>query len=546
MRGLIVLFLVFISNCCLAGDTLFLRSIPLPDRAYNIDSDGGRLLIRLTKSVMLLEKGELTKMDVQAERRFSWFKNQPGVDHMAVYHTNIPNEAKIANKAEVENLIPGYHTSFITAARLGNYYYICYRGQVLEYLIQDMVGLRYRGISIRHIYCTDTFKVISTYDGIYKESELTGEIRKLTGTNYASGELWEHKGRIFLCQDGLYELQGDTNFVRISDEVDFGAFRKFFIWNNKVHCMFTNHISEFDPFQVAAGNTLVRSETFSDAAVWNERLYAGDSKGNLFIISKSGVTDTIRMSSAVWDLLPARDKLYVGCDSGLYVMDTTGHVAVVRKSLQAVQVACLDDDIFVSNFSGLYLLNKSNLYPIIQNVEFNHRALMLHKNKLYAGSIDGLYYIYVSEFKNDILPILEPVPLPEKETPVAPWKILVIIAATAVSVVFVYYLNRKNKTASDSVLQRPDEINPDIIEQIIRANEKVISVQSLAEVLDTSVVQLNRKLKPFGTTPLIAMQETKKKIAREMYEAGEPMENIARRTGYSPRYVREHFLNDSP
>ena len=82
------------------------------------------------------------------------------------------------------------------------------------------------------------------------------------------------------------------------------------------------------------------------------------------------------------------------------------------------------------------------------------------------------------------------------------------------------------------------------LQKLIEQNPKIKSVSDLAEHLDTSVIQLNRKLKKQNTTPLKVLQKVKKEICIEMFDRGVEISKISKRVGYSERYIKENFLKD--
>jgi biotin operon repressor len=84
----------------------------------------------------------------------------------------------------------------------------------------------------------------------------------------------------------------------------------------------------------------------------------------------------------------------------------------------------------------------------------------------------------------------------------------------------------------------------DLIEKIIR-EYKIVSVEDLANHLNISRVQLNRKLSKENTTALKVLKVCKNKIANELYNNGIPIEKISKKLGYSKRYIKENFLNNS-
>ena len=80
------------------------------------------------------------------------------------------------------------------------------------------------------------------------------------------------------------------------------------------------------------------------------------------------------------------------------------------------------------------------------------------------------------------------------------------------------------------------------LEKIIK-EYNIISVEELANQLNISKVQLNRKLAKKGTSGLKVLKNCKRKIAKELFTKGVPIKNISKQLGYSIRYIKENFLN---
>jgi len=84
------------------------------------------------------------------------------------------------------------------------------------------------------------------------------------------------------------------------------------------------------------------------------------------------------------------------------------------------------------------------------------------------------------------------------------------------------------------------------LKELIVNNKNILTVTDLADAINTSTVQLNRKLAKSNTSPLKLLKETKKEIAMEMYQKGASMESICKRVGYRERYIKKNFLKENP
>jgi AraC-like DNA-binding protein len=74
-------------------------------------------------------------------------------------------------------------------------------------------------------------------------------------------------------------------------------------------------------------------------------------------------------------------------------------------------------------------------------------------------------------------------------------------------------------------------------------NEKIISVEAIAEYYQTSVNQLGRVLKKYDTTPLNLIKDIKKEIVQDLINKNIPLSTIAIRVGYREAYVKANFMN---
>jgi len=542
MRGrFVLLLLTLIHFTAKSSDTLFTRSVEVPGRVQNIDCDGSRLLIRLSDRLFMLEHDSLTELSLPVKRRFSWFSHSDASG--SIFHTDLPIDGKIVQTGELDYILPGFFTNTITKGRIGNKLFVSYRGNLLEYKIETDINLYLKGTSVRHIFLNDTIRIISTYNGIYLDRNYNNYGEKiLSGSNYSNGELNAIGNELYLCQDGLFLLNGDSAFSRLRFEINGAPFRKLLDWNGRTVALLDKRISYFDLESLNETHTLLDHETIYDAEVWEEDLVCCSSNGVVTRFRNGQKADSVQLEGVLNDISVEGKNILVSSDSGIYSLDRNLTPTLLLDDLQCLQARIADDCIFITSLNGLYMLKDGNLFTLVSDVEFNRRALTIFNNYLYAGSIDGIYSIKLSDFFNHVLSHLEPVPIKIEKTKALSMNYPLAIFAIIIGGLLLWFLFRK-RVKNELIHESKNDFNPELISKLIREDPSILSIQNLAGKLNTSVVQLNRKLKIHGTTPLTVMQQVKKEIAIEMFSKGESLEHISKRTGYSKRYIREKFLN---
>jgi AraC-like DNA-binding protein len=526
-----------------AGDTLFLRTIEMPYRVRNIDFDGRHLLIRCEDACYLYRNGQAEKLDLPVEGRYSWFSESYQNPKSIIYHTDYIFPEKAAPKRLVENILPGFYTHNITSVTIENSLFVSYRGVLLEYVTSSDISFTHIGESIRHVYNNDSINIVSTYTGIYMTKVDAFSDRKLKGTFYSNGELSVIQGHYYLNQDGLYLLKGDTSLKQVGYGVNNAAFRKLLVWNNQTVSLFNTRVTFYDLDTYTAGKTMAAGDEFNDIEVFDNNLFCCTSSGHVLRIHASGEKDTIPLKGVIHDLFVREDDIIASSDSGLFTINRQLEPAIVSNQLSALQTVAYGPNLFISTLNGLYLLRDGKYHTLIPNVEFNKRALSIYSNYLYAGSVDGLYTIQLTHFDSKILPTLSPYLIAVDPGPFPlSWIHGIGLLIALITGLVVYYIIQQKRAVPNNMLPAPI-FSKEMVISAIREHDEITSVKALSEMLELSVVQLNRKLKPYGETPLSLMQQVKKEIAIEMQANGFSMDQIAKRTGYSRRYVREHFFN---
>jgi AraC-like DNA-binding protein len=196
-------------------------------------------------------------------------------------------------------------------------------------------------------------------------------------------------------------------------------------------------------------------------------------------------------------------------------------------------------NLWVATENGMFLIPKATESPIplVSDVEFNRYGLTLFRDKIYAGSINGLYLFDVYEIEKGYLPrYLQKVADQKsiarknliKNVLVFGLPIFLIVGWIVRKVYFKKRIQIQPKTEAYSL----EKIKQDII-----AN-KIVSVEGLAEHYRTNTVQLNRRFKNLGTTPGKFLKKVKISWAKSLLSEGKPLEEVARIVGYSERLLK--------
>ncbi|TNF45048.1 MAG: helix-turn-helix domain-containing protein, partial [Cytophagales bacterium] len=77
-------------------------------------------------------------------------------------------------------------------------------------------------------------------------------------------------------------------------------------------------------------------------------------------------------------------------------------------------------------------------------------------------------------------------------------------------------------------------------EKAIKENN-LTTVDSIADHFETNTVQLNRVFKNFETTPGKFLKKVKLEFAKEMLSKGIEIEEVSKKVGYSPSYIKKEL-----
>ena len=539
IRQLLFLLLLALANASVAQDTAFVRSLPLDSAVQNISTNGHDLYIRFNKSICSWKQNELefvtpgklkySKANYDRDSRSTFFNH-------SLYLESGPAD-KIASWSAI---LPGNANHNTTEARIGNQLFISNNGIVLEYKVNPYIKKYHPGKSIRHVFTESGFRFISTYSGLFTDTvfNVFNDV-PITGrrAGYSNGEFVRIDSMYLLCQDDLLLFnKDDENFEVLIQTEEKARFRKLVKFNNSVYGLFNKAFAEVDLSHRKILPYII-TDDLTDCIIYDGKLFVSSMGTTLYEVSNNEVIKKYKFPYNINDLSIINGKLHVGTSNGLFAF-TNGDPVTVLPSFEVVQSTQINDKIVISNNSGLYIYHDDQVITVVDGVEFNKMALNKDVNYLYAGSVDGLYVIKHRDI-NELVTFT--VKSTNEENSSVYYMILVAVIATMGFLIFGFALYRKKHL---HVSDQPTKTvySSQIIRQAMAANPNIISAEMLAEYFNTSVVQINRHLKKENTTSLKVMKEFKRETAIEMRNAGKSIEDIAKRTGYAPRYIKENFL----
>jgi AraC-like DNA-binding protein len=205
-------------------------------------------------------------------------------------------------------------------------------------------------------------------------------------------------------------------------------------------------------------------------------------------------------------------------------------------------------NLWVATENGLFILPQSHdiPVPVVQDVEFNRYAMSHYEDKIYAGSISGLYVFDTFKIEKGFLPVFYQM-VSDKNSIF--WKNLLLIALLIglPGILLGFWLYKQIQKRNQIEINAKPESNKLGLEQIkvdIIAH-KLISVEALALHYQTNTVQLNRKFKQLGTTPGKFLKKVKISWAKTLLKNGLDIEEVSKTVGYSPKFLDTELNQES-
>lgn len=544
--GLTILILFSLWGRPVIGqDTTFVKVVDLPEYINNVDSDGKYLIARSNSKMWIYESGEFVSSGKPGNTpgRYTWLVSNTNPDEIKTYNSDFFPAERNRTTLQLRNLVPGKVTANLSFASMGNNLFLCFRGQILEYRINRFYQIRHQGKSIRYVFNNDSIRLVATYSGIFSDDKVTDQSELIPGTAYANGEISMIESSIYLNQDNLFRL-AENKWQQVYNANNGPKFRKLF--SNAGHIWFLAEQSAgtIDLNTLSITTKLTQEEhTLEDAEVINESndvAIAGTDSTLHFLNDQGTEIKSIRLPYIVYDIIPLSNEIIL-CTSGgiLSVNLKNNKVTTLLQHPYVIKALPMRDHLIFTSFNGLYIWREDLLYPVIENVEFNKKALTIWDKQIFAGSVDGLYILDQERIFIDLLPSLTP-----SKTKQTNWSALFMIglAVSLAIITLAYFRVKSKKEKIETDFRKKQKITPELIREAIINDPKILSVDQIAELFNISTVQLNRILKKYDTTGLELLRNIKRGIVKQMFQENKSLEEISARVGYSGKYIRKNFL----
>jgi hypothetical protein len=548
IRSKILLSALFFLLCVTsirAQDTVFVQKHNFDESVNNLDSDGRNLIVRTANHLYILGNEwfkEIRNVDL-SRGRYTWIRSNNQESGFATFNTNFIAVEKQASREMLGDLLPGSHHPSITKGSRGKSFFVGYKGGVLEYEVNGFYKIEHKGKSVRCVYNEDTIKITATYSGVFVDTAywVFNEVPTLGG-DYSNGEVCKINEKYYMCKDYIMVWEGDQ-WRRINRPMINPNFIKLTERDGKVYFLSQQSVGVIDLMTGMVTDTL-----FDDHGVLYDMKWIGDQMiiaaedGHLYFLSNDAEPEKILVGSCIYDINVNGDVAILSCKDGVYKYHlVTKRVEKMFDLIEALQSLYVENELLVTTFSGLYVVHNQQLYNLVPYVEFNKMALSQWEDRVFAGSIEGLYVIDRGQLIYDIIPGLTPYKVASR-TPSTYIYIFLISLVLLFGILYLTIRRRQKKLQIEVV--KKTKITPEQIKSAMLENENLISVESVAEHFATSTVQLNRILKKFNTSGLSLLKDIKGEIVLSMIEKRASLEQISNRVGYSSAYIKRNYLRN--
>ena len=456
-----------------------------------------------------------------------------------------PNGIKYHEEKSFSRLLPfperareEYH------AGTEEHFYIVSGGRMHVYDILPY-GIRYPNHSVRSV----SRNFVGTYSGIYYRGV------RLTGLfpNFCDGYIREINGKAFICYSSIIiaDLHGGdslpTNrqpepkgisYDHTSDILFSKTFNRYFLATRKQLGTIDSALSKAEPVftrKQQDGEVVLLGQDRMDI------LFA--SGQDLMVYTPEQDTSRVLTSlpEQILDAEISPQNIHVLCANGLYVTNREGRLEkllTLNKSHTLIHIG--NSEWVISSDIGLYHYDASTrkLSELIRGVEFNRRGLYLEGDRLYAGSINGLY---VLDARN-LASLAERTSSASGGEPLPPYVIPVVAAMGILTLILSYLLYRSKKRlnrvieASLDLVESP-KVGKEDIETFIRENLALASLKSISDHFQTHTKYIYSVLAP--EKPGAFINRLRMEQVLRMRKENRSAREISEQTGFSESYVRK-------
>jgi hypothetical protein len=505
---------------------------------YNlVKSESGQVFVGTAEGVFELNGTELRQFDRNPGYIKTDKQGRPVIDH---------NGVRYYSEKKYSHLIPfpdyggyEYHASH------GNHFYVCSGGRLF---IFDLLAYEYSypNHSIRSI----SRDFVSTYSGIYYRGKRLGA----PVPPFSDGYVRQFGDRAFICDYDMMVIEKEgLETGKITKGVNalfYGMHNDWYLIND------VSPLPDSSGYYVATQDKLmITNPAFTEDSVlfaMKEKngpvglLASGNSYGLVFHAGnsvyslKTGLLT--RLDTIVRSVGIIGHQLYLVTPNGLYRFNSNQRLEKLADIHKAHTLETVSEsELVISTDLGLYYYNiaSGQLSQIIKAVEFNHKALFKDEGKIYAGSVNGLYTIQIS----DIPKLIEENKFREQDKSLSLTQFTLITVTILMLLMLMYWvfrLRRKLKRSESIVeaLQSTQEtVTKEQIEQFIVDNLAISSIKSITDHFNLSIQQLYELVKP--EKPGSIIQKHRMEMVRKMRFEQRSVKEIAAATGLSVSYIRQ-------
>jgi outer membrane protein assembly factor BamB len=455
------------------------------------------------------------------------FHHQTGFNHLLPYPTEKRDE---------------YHVD------KGKYLYITSGGRMHVFDIRPY-SFRFRNHSVRTI--SENFT--GTYSGIYYKNKLLPN----PISSFTDGYIREMNGKVFMCAYGLdiyaikdiddgppykrvpmtasfdYEKCSDIQFLKKTQEYILAAENRVVIVDSGLKTITTIFAGE--PNTTATLMNEYKNVSFFFSA--GNQLY-------IYNLSEKKINKSLSIDEPIMDGRVQDHNTFILSANHLYRQKGEEQPErLLRLNKAHTLQPITETEFIISTDEGLFLYkaDENKLFTLIPGVEFNRRGLFLKDNKIYAGSVSGLYILEISQI-NQIIANANKTLNTGNGNGLNPWISAVFIAGVLLLLAILMIYRRRIKrmqSALDSVSIKGEKqtLSRAEIEFFIQNNLSVASLKAINSHFSTNTSMVYTILEPDKPGDLI--QKLRYEKVKELRKEGKTAREIATFTGLSDSYIRK-------
>jgi hypothetical protein len=380
-----------------AQDTVFVQKHKFDTPVRNIFLAEQKIHAKTGDGLFVLDKASWKKLNLKFDKSFVFFNDGYFQSEF------IPNEF-LKDAEKMSYLIPQRSLVNCTMVHLNNQLFVSVGGSLFQYEIRPYFRIEYPNKSIRQIYLDDQLKVVATYSGIY----INDTLRK-NYPPYSNGHFTLIKGQYYLSTDELFKVfsKDSVQLIKSGQNIFAGHSRKLVEWKNKVYSLNTNSINEL--MQDYNLMPIHKGFDYSDLEVMDSLLVFSTYEGKLFAFDQNEVQELANVGSRIREIFIGDGQIYIAADNGAFKIQPSIPTSLVKILNKPFCVDIEQDrfkNLWIATENGLFILPKSNGKPVslVADVEFNRYGMTHHEDKIYAGSINGLYLFDIYTIEKGFLP----------------------------------------------------------------------------------------------------------------------------------------------